>query len=171
MAGACVTDTPTVELLVVGTPGSLEANVRNADTTASGTQGDDTTHVVTDTGVNHIQTQTETISNPGTKAASGIVVAAINPIWCGQSDGPISLLWEASLTIAGVLADQRDTITTAMLTGEIRTFSPGCLVGQITVPAGGSVAVIWEVRIKNDGASAQWSFRFGGSKIVTSLGY
>lgn len=169
MADPCVADTAYIGLDTSGTPAVLEATLLNPPSSGSATQGDDTTHVVTDNNVNHILTQTDTIDNTaGTGAMGGIIVVALNPIWCGLSDGPISLLWEASLTVNAVLEDQRDTITTPMATGEIRTFSPGCLVAQVVVPAGGTVSVIWEVRIKNDGASAQWSFRFGGSKMVWS---
>lgn len=145
--------------------------MRNPDGTFSATQGDDTTHVVTDTGVAHTQTQTVTISNTGSAPLKGIVVVALNPIWAGLPDGPCSLIWEASLTIGGVLADQRDTITQALVENEVVQFAPGCLVGQISIAAGGSVVVIWEKTITNDGASAQWSFRMGGDKLVANLGY
>lgn len=170
MAGPCVNDTPTIVLSVVGDPiGELEATFANDAGSGSETQGDDTTHVVTDNDTPHIQTQTNVIDNSaGLAPMSGIIVVAINPIWCGDSDGPISLIWEASLTVAGHPSngDQRDTITTQMDTGEIRTFSPGSLVGNFEVAAGSTQSYTWEVRITNDGASAQWSFRFGGSRVV-----
>ncbi len=168
MANPCVDDTTHIVLTADGSPAVLEADFANVAGSGSATQGDDTTHVVTDVDVPHIQTQTDVIDNSaGVAAMTGIVVVAINPIWCGQSDGAgLSLIWEASLTIHGSLADQRDTITTQMDTGEIRTFSPGSLVGEINVPAGASHNVVWEVRITNDGSSVQWSFRFGGSKMV-----
>lgn len=169
MADPCVEDTPTITLTTSGTPAVLSADFANEAGSGSETQGDDTTHVVTDNDTPHIQTQTNVIDNSaGTAPMSGIIVVALNPIWCGESDGPISLLWEASLVVAGhpTFGDQRDTITTPMVEGEIRTFSPGSLVGNFLVPAGDTQSFTWEVRITNDGASAQWSFRFGGSRVV-----
>lgn len=167
MADPCVEDTVTIHLDTEGTPAVLFADLRNPPSSGSATQGDDTTHVVTDNDTPHVQTQTDVIDNTaGSDTMKGIVVVALNPIWAGLPDGPISLLWEASLTIDGVLSDQRDTITTPMVENEVRTFSPGCLVGNIAIPAGDTVPVVWEVRITNDGASATWSFRFGGSKMV-----
>lgn len=171
MADPCVEDTIYIELDTTGTPAVLSATLRNPEETFSATQGDDTTHVVTDHNVAHIQTQTVTITNPGTAPARGIVVVALNPIWAGLPDGPVSLIWEASLTIGGVLADQRDTITQALVANEVVQFSPGSLVGQIDIPAASSVVVTWEKRITNDGASAQWSFRMGGDKLVAQMGY
>lgn len=169
MADPCVEDTPYIHLDTAGTPAVLSATLRNPPNSGSATQGDDTTHVVTDHDTPHVQTQTDVIDNAsGTGAMRGIIVVAINPIWCGESDAPVSLIWEASLTVTGhpAFSDQRDTITTPMDTGEIRTFSPGCLVGNFDIAAGASQSVTWEVRITNDGASAQWSFRFGGSRMV-----
>lgn len=171
MADPCVEDTPYIGLDTTGSPAVLAATLLNPASSGSDTQGDDTTHVVTDSDVWHIQTQNVTLDNSaGTGAMGGILVAAINPLWVGESDGPISIIWEASLTVVGHAdrSDQRDTITTPMDTGEIRTFSPGCLVGNVVVPAGGTQVVTWEVRVKNDGAGAQWSFRFGGSRLVWS---
>lgn len=167
MAGPCVIDTPSIELLVTGSPGELSANVRNPASSGSATQGDDTTHVVTDNDTPHIQTRTFTIDNSaGTDEMKGIITVALNPIWAGLPDGPISLLWEASLTVDGSASDQRDTVTQALVANEVVQFCPGVLVGQFVVPAGGSINVTWEKRITNDGASATWSFRMGGDKAV-----
>lgn len=169
MADPCVADTAYVGLDTAGSPAVLTADLLNPATSGSATMGDDTTHVVTDHNVAHVLTQTDTIDNSaGTGAMGGIVVVALNPIWAGLPDGPVSLIWEASLTINGVLVDQRDTITQALVMNEVVQFSPGCLVGQVVVPAGATRSVVWEVRITNDGASAQWSYRFGGSKMVWS---
>lgn len=169
MTGPCLEDTETIALSLDGL--NLIADVRNPSSSFSATQGDDTTHVVTDADVPHIQTQTVVINNTGSARTKGIIVVALNPIWAGLPDGPISLIWEASLTIAAVLADQRDTVTQAMVENEIVQFSPGALVGQIDIGPGGSVSVTWEKRITNDGASAQWSYRMGGDKLVANLGY
>lgn len=169
MADPCVDDTETIALSTTGTPAVLSADVRNPASNGSSTQGDDTTHVVTDSDTPHIQTRTFTVDNSaGSTAMKGIIVVALNPIWAGESDGPVSLIWEASLTVDGVVQDQRDTITTPMIEGEINTFSPGTLVGQFTIPAGDTIDVTWEKRITNDGASAQWSFRMGGDRTVWS---
>lgn len=169
MTGPCLSDSETIELELDGL--NLIANVRNPSSSFSATQGDDTTHVVTDNDTPHVQTRTVVINNTGTARTKGIVVVALNPIWSGLPDGPISLIWEASLTIGGVLADQRDTITTPLVENEVETFSPGALVGELNIAPGGSVTVTWEKTITNDGASAQWSFRMGGDKLVANLGY
>lgn len=172
MSGACVNDTDTIELLLVGSPDALEANVRNPASTFSGTEGDDTTHVVTDTGVPHIQTHTFNIANTGSAQCKCLVVVTLNPIWAGLPDGPCSLIWEASLTIEGSgVVDQRDTITQGLVENEVVQFCPGVLLGQVTIPAGSDRDVTYEKRITNDGASAQWSFRMGGDKLVATLGY
>lgn len=174
MADPCVADTDTIELFTTGDPAVLEANVRNPAVTFSGTEGDDTTHVVTDSDTPHIQTHTYVIDNSaGTARCRGVIVVALNPIWAGDSDGPISLIWEASLTVAGhpSFGDQRDTITVPLETGEVTTFYPGSLVGTFDVAAGATQSITYEKRITNDGASAQWSFRMGGDKLVATLGY
>lgn len=169
MAGPCVDDTETIELLVTGSPGELSANVRNPASSGSATQGDDTTHVVTDHNVAHVQTRSFTIDNSaGTTEMKGIIIVALNPIWAGLPDGPASLLWEASLTVDGSMADQRDTVTQAIVENEVVQLCPGSLVGQYVVPAGGSITCSWEKRVTNDGASATWSFRMGGDKVVWS---
>lgn len=174
MADPCVTNTPYIGLDTTGTPAVLEATLLNPETTFSGTEGDDTTHVVTDNDTPHIQTHTYVIDNTaGTAPCRGIIVVALNPIWAGDSDAPISLIWEASLTVAGhsTFGDQRDTITVPVDTGEVTTFYPGSLVGTFDVAAGATQSITYEKRITNDGASAQWSFRMGGDKVVAQMGY
>lgn len=168
MANPCVADTTHIVLTADGSPATLEADFANVAGTGSATQGDDTTHVVTDNDTPHIQTQTFVVDNSaGVAVMSGIVVVALNPIWAGLPDGPgCSLIYEASLTIHGSLADQRDTITQPLVEDEVLQFYPGSLVGEISVPAGASHNVVWEKRITNDGASVQWSFRMGGDKAV-----
>lgn len=175
MADPCAADTPYIGLDTSGTPAVLEATLLNPETTFSGTEGDDTTHVVTDNDTPHIQTQTYIIDNSaGTAPSRGIIVVALNPIWAGQADGPgASLLVEASLTIAGhpTFGDQRDVITVPMDTGVIALFSLGSLVGTFDVAAGATQSITYEKRITNDGASVQWSFRMGGDKVVAQMGY
>lgn len=168
MADPCVEDTPYIHLDTEGTPAVLFATLRNPADTGSATQGDDTTHVVTDADVPHVQTRSFTIDNTaGTAPMVGVITVALNPIWAGlPDDAGLSLIWEASLTVDGVVADQRDTITTAVAEDAAVTFSPGALVGEYAVAAGDSITCSWEKRITNDGASVQWSFRMGGDKAA-----
>jgi hypothetical protein len=174
MADPCVADSIYIDLEVTGTPGVLSATLRNPEETYSGTQGDDDTHVVTDSDVVHSQTRTFVISNPGSAPARGIIVVALNPIWAGlPDDAGCSLLVNATLVIAGHpdLGDERDTITQPLAENEVVQFSLGSLVGQLDIPAGGSQSVTYTKSIVNDGASLQWSFRMGGDKLVAQMGY
>lgn len=168
MADPCVDDTPSIALSTTGSPSVLTADIRNPSATGSATQGDDTTHVVTDNDTPHTQTQSFVIDNTaGTIAMHGVITVALNPIWSGLPDGVgCSLIWEASLTVDGVMSDQRDTVTQELDVGEVVQFCPGTLLGEYAVPAGGSITVSWEKRITNDGASVQWSFRMGGDKAA-----
>lgn len=173
MADPCVVDSAYIGLDTTGTPAVLEATLLNPEQTFSGTEGDNTTHVVTDHDVVHSTTHTFTIDNTaGTAPCRGIIVVALNPIWAGDSDGPVSLIWGASLTVQGIgLEDSRTTITTGLDEGDVITFSPGSLVGEVTVPAGATRTVTYEKHITNDGASGQWSFRMGIDKLVVQMGY
>jgi hypothetical protein len=173
MADPCVTDTPYIALDTAGSPAVLSATLRNPEETYSGTLGDDTTHNVTDTGVVHTLTQSYVISNAGgTAAMRGIVVCALNPIFVfGTND--VSLVPFARLTVGGVIADERDIAATGVdvPAGTSQLFGLGALVGQIDIAAGASVTIDVLETIKNIGASGQWSFRFGGSKMVIQEGF
>jgi len=174
MADPCVTDTAYIDLETAGTPAVLSATLRNPEETFSGTEGDDTTHNVTDTGVVHTLSQTFNISNAGGSAVcKGVVVLAVNPIFVHATSGDVTLVPFARLTIDGVIADERDVpaagIDVPQDTSQL--LSLGALVGQLDIPAGGNVDVDILVTIENIGASESWSFRMGGSKLVAQMGF
>ncbi len=172
MSGACVNDTPGIELLLVGSPESLEANIRNPSASGSGTLGDDTTHNVTDTGVVHtLSTPPFTVDNSaGTLALRGIVVVAINPIFVHATGGPISAVPFARLTIDSVIVDERDVPAAGIdvLDDASMLLSLGSLTGELAVPPGTSIDIDVLITIEQIAASTGWSFRFGGSKLVWS---
>jgi hypothetical protein len=176
MADPCVTDTAYIALDTTGTPAVLEATLRNPEETFSATLGDDTLRNVNDTGVQHddpIGGWPQTIDNSaGSAPMRGIVVLAINPIFVFATD-PVSIVAFGRLTIDGVVADERDMPTSGvdLPAGTSQLLSLGCLVGQIDVPAGDTVDIAVSVWVKNVGASGQWSFRFGGSKMVVQEGF
>jgi hypothetical protein len=179
MSGPCLTDTETIELGLSGSPGSLEASVRNNATTFSGTLGDDTTHNVNDHDTPHTLSQTFSIENgpagaalTASAAAQGIIVVAINPIWVFATND-VSITLDCKLLVGGVLMDERDTSSTGIDIPATTTqlLSPGSLVSQFDIGIGDAVSVEVEYVIENIGSSGQWSFRFGGSKLVATLGY
>jgi hypothetical protein len=181
MAGPCVNDTPSIALDIVGSPlGELEATKRNRDTNYSGTAGDDTTHNVDDTGVAHTLSQTWNIKNgplglatTASDEAHGIIVCAVNPIFIHASGGDISIVGFARLNLDGVLSDERDMISTGVdFPAGTSGFIPwGSLVADLDLAIGGDVDVQLFLSITQTGASGPWTFRYGGSKMVASLGY
>lgn len=180
MSGACVNDTPSIELLLVGSPESLEANKRNHDTTFTGTAGDDTTHNVNDNDTPHTLAQTwnckngpDGLATTATDETQGIVVVALNPVFIAASGGDITIEGFARLTIDGDLADERDWASTGVdFPAGTSGFIPwGSLVGQLVIPIGGDVDIDLLLSITQTGASGPWTFRFGGSKMVANLGY
>jgi hypothetical protein len=173
MADPCVADSAYIGLDTAGSPAVLTATLRNPENTYSGTDGDDTVHNVNDTGVVHTLTHTYAISNAGGSAAMvGIVVWATNPIWCHGTDD-VTLVPFARLTVNGSVADERDVATTGIDIpgGTTQLLSLGALVGQINIPAGASHNVEVLQTLENIGASGQWSFRFGGFKMVIQEGF
>lgn len=180
MADPCVDDTPSIDLVLTGTPSVLTAVKRNRDTQWSGTLGDDTTHAVTDTGVVHtLSGGSFTIDNgpagavaSGVDQTQGIIVVALNPIWLFATDD-VTIVPFARLTVAGVVQDERDisALGVDVPGGTTQLLALGSLVSQFSIAALGSVAVDVLYTVKNIGASGGWSFRFGGSKLVANLGY
>jgi hypothetical protein len=180
MAGPCADDTPSISLAVVGSPGSLEATKRNRDTAFTGTAGDDTTHNVNDHDTPHTLSQTWNVKNgplglatTASDEAHGIIVCAVNPIFIAASGGDISITGFARLNVDGVLTDERDMISTGVdFAAGTSGFLPwGALVGLLDLAIGADVDVQLFLSLTNVGASGPWTFRFGGSKMVASLGY
>jgi hypothetical protein len=181
MADPCVDNTPSIEIDVTGTPGVLTAFKRNHDTSWSGTLGDDTKHDVNDTGVTHtLSGGSFTIDNGpnGDPTASavdqvqGIIVVALNPIWVFATD-PVTIVPFARLTVDSVVQDERDisALGVDLPAGTSQLLALGSLVSQFDIPLLSSIPVDVLYTVKNIGASGQWSFRFGGSKLVANLGY
>ncbi len=180
MAGPCVEDSPSIELEVVGAPGSLLATKRNRDTSFTGTAGDDTTHNVNDHDTPHTLSQTWNVKNgpdglatTATDEAHGIIVVAVNPIFIAASGGDISITGFARLNVDGVLSDERDMISTGVdFPAGTSGFLPwGSLVGNLDLAIGADVDIQLFLSLTQTGASGPWTFRFGGSKMVASLGY
>jgi hypothetical protein len=178
MADPCVVDTASIHLDTTGTPAVLEASVRNPSSTYSATMGADDKFDVTDTGVQHDAPKDTTGPHPwpqvidntaGSLPLVGIAVLAINPIWVAAVD-PISIVAFGRITFDGVVMDERDMEATGidMLAGSSTLVSLGCLLAQISVPAGSTKEIDAFVWIKNIGASGDWSFRFGGSEMIVT---
>lgn len=173
MADPCVDTTATIALSTAGTPAVLSADVRNPASTFSGTLGDDTTHAVTDTGVPHTLDQSFTVPNAGSKSASGIVVVALNPIYLHATGDDITIVGFARLTVDSVVVDERDLPASGLDVpeGASQLLSWGALVGQIDIASADSTDFQVLLSITQTGASTGWSFRYGGSKAVVTLGY
>lgn len=173
MANPCTTDTASIALDAPGSPAVLEATVRNPSSDFSATFGEDTKHDVNDTGVVHddpIGGWPQTIDNSaGTLTLRGIVVVAINPIWIHATDG-VTIVPFGRLTINGAVVDERDVspLGVDLPSGTTQLLSLGSMVGQLAVPPGASWDIAVLVTLENIGSSGQWSFRFGGSKMVTT---
>lgn len=179
MASPCTDNSETVDLIVTGTPGVLEANAHDVSHTFSATQGDLLPHTVTDGGVDHVQTQTVNVPNPlAGSPVTGIVVCAFSPIVVSDwTDSFFSPLWSAELIIDGVEQDRFDL-------GGSYAFDPPdppvngppflcvipTLLGQIDIPAGGSTPVTFRKTISNNGLSQTWTFQTLGDKMVAQLG-
>jgi hypothetical protein len=173
MADPCVLDTPSIHLDTTGSPAALEASVRNPASDFSATFGEDTKHDVNDTGVVHdspIGGWPQSIDNSGgSLTMHGIVVVAINPIWVFATD-PVTVVPFGRLTINGSVVDERDVNPTGidLPAGTTQLLSLGSMLGQLGVPPGAAWDIDVMVTLENIGASGQWSFRFGGSKMVVS---
>lgn len=173
MADPCVVDTASIHLDTTGTPAVLEASIINPSGDFSATFGSDTKFDVNDTGVVHddpIGGWPQTIDNSaGTLTLRGIVVVAINPIWIHATDGVIIVPF-GRLTINGAVVDERDVspLGVDIPNGTTQLLSLGSMVGQLAVPPGASWDIAVLVTLENIGSSGQWSFRFGGSKMVVS---
>lgn len=171
MASPCTTDTPYIELDVTGTPGSLSAILRNPAESDSATQGDYTSHTVTDHNTPHVQTQTFTVDNSaGTAPMRGIVVATMDPIWIHDGVDNLILVWHAQLEVGGVVVDERNkNLLSILLAAPIEFWLPSSvLVGQIDVAAGDTVDVVMTKSVENTGDSLEWTFIMGGDKLVIS---
>lgn len=173
MSDPCVADSIYIGLETSGSPAVLEATLLNPENTFSGTDGDDTTHNVNDTGVVHSLTHTYSIDNSaGTAPMVGIVVWATNPMWVHGTDD-VTLVPFCRLTVDGVVADERDIAASGVdvPSGTTQLFGMGALVGQINVPAGATHTIAVLQNLQNIGSSGQWSFRFGGFKMVVQEGF
>lgn len=180
MADPCVDDTPSIALATTGVPAVLAATKRNRDTHFTGTAGDDTTHNVNDTGVAHTLSQTWNCKNgpaglaaTATDSASGIIVVAVNPVFIEASGGDISIVGFARLLLDGVIKDERDMISTGVdFPAGTSGFLPwGALVTTLDLAIGADVDIQLFLSLTQTGASGAWTFRFGGSEMVASLGY
>lgn len=173
MSGPCMIDSETVTLTVEGLPGDLKAVAHDVSSTHSATQGDDALHVVTDTGVSHVQTQTTNVANPLTEnPVTGIVVVGFSPIIVGIPSQDTEISWLAELLIDGVLQDSYAgtyQYPSAALMTQYCAAIPS-LLGQIDIPAGGSVPVVFRKSVENIGPSTQWSFMMNGDKMVAHFG-
>lgn len=169
MSGPCVQDSASIALDTTGSPLTLEAEIINPSSTDSATQGDYTSHTVTDHNTPHVQTQTFTVDNSaGTLPMAGIVVATMDPIWIHDGVSNLILLWHAQLEVDGVVVDERNkNLQTILLADPIEFWlPPAVLVGQIDVGAGDSVSVVMTKSVENTGDSLEWTFVMGGDKLV-----
>lgn len=174
MASPCTDNSETVDLIVEGTPGVLEAHAHDVSNTASGTQGDALPHTVTDAGVVHTQTQTINVANPLTESpVTGILVCKFDPIIVTDWAADIAPVWAAELIIGGVTQDSFTsndvTLDSADTPAYFQCVVP-VLLGEITIAAGGATAVTFRKSVQNNGLSTTWTFTMNGDKMVAQLG-
>lgn len=174
MADPCVEDSSTIHLDTEGTPAILFAEVLELTQTFSGTMGDLGSHTVTDVGVVHQQTATFNIVNPfPDHDVHGIVIASLDPIYLIPGPSMTQYLWESNLTIGGVAQDPQNgvldwTYATASQNG---VYIPlRAKLGQLSITAGGTVAVIMQKQVENFGLSQTWEFNLGGDKLEAIFG-